>query len=270
MDTKKKAPENTSRNTLGVMLPTGDSKVGQEILRQEAKGQQSFLASDTLPTDMLSNHHYDARAILEAAGVVFGAVVEGDPLFQYAELPSGWRKEADEDDSEIRSYLIDDQGRKRAYIIYEPIFYKRNALLRLISRFKHCQWYEDKMKEKGGIDLQILGIGSNGHIGFNEPCSAFDSRTRLVDLTKQTIKDNSRFFENSNSVPKQAMTMGLATIMQAKQIILLASGSNKAEIVSKALTGSITEEVPASILQNHNNLIVVLDKKAFIELKKDS
>lgn len=144
MDTAKKVPENTSHDTLGVILPTVNSKVGQEILRQEAKGQQSFLASDTLPIDMLSTH----KAILEEVGVVFGDVVEGDPLFQYAELPSGWRKRACEDTS-IRSCLVDNQGRKRAYIIYEPIFYKRNARLWLISRFSYR--YDQKREEKENL-----------------------------------------------------------------------------------------------------------------------
>jgi len=117
---------------------------------------------------------------------------------------------------------------------------------------RNTQAYEDKIKEKGGIDLCILGIGSNGHIAFNEPGSSFDSRTRVVDLDKQTIQDNSRFFDSVDDVPKQAITMGLGTIMESKRIILLAQGKKK--ILDKAMFGEITEDIPATILQTHDNM----------------
>jgi len=117
---------------------------------------------------------------------------------------------------------------------------------------RNTQAYEDKIKEKGGIDLCILGIGSNGHIAFNEPGSSFDSRTRVVDLDKQTIQDNSRFFDSVDDVPKQAITMGLGTIMESKRIILLVQGKKK--ILDKAMFGEITEDIPASILQTHDNM----------------
>ena len=106
------------------------------------------------------------------------------------------------------------------------------------------------------IDLCILGIGSNGHIAFNEPGSKFDSRTRVVDLSEQTIEDNSRFFDSVDEVPKQAITMGLGTIMEAKKIVLMANGENKLNILNVAMNGDVTEEVPASILQNHKNVKV--------------
>ena len=122
--------------------------------------------------------------------------------------------------------------------------------------------YERMIKEKKGIDLQILGIGRNGHIGFNEPGSAFESRTRVVDLEEMTRKDNQRFFKSISDVPKKALTMGMATIMEAKEILLLVSGKHKADILKKALRGEITTEVPASILQKHNNLYVIIDKEA--------
>ena len=122
---------------------------------------------------------------------------------------------------------------------------------------RNTQAYEDKIKEKGGIDLCILGIGTNGHIAFNEPGSSFDSRTRVVDLSEQTIHDNSRFFDSEQDVPRQAITMGLGTIMESKRIILIAQGKKKKDILDKALFGKITEELPASILQIHENMEAV-------------
>jgi len=127
---------------------------------------------------------------------------------------------------------------------------------------QHCRWYEDKIRSFGGIDIQILGIGRNGHIGFNEPGSKFDSRTRVVSLDKTTIKDNSRFFDSFAAVPKRAITMGLATIFSAKNIILLASGENKKEILAKSLNGPASENLPASILQSHHSVTVIADKEA--------
>ena len=120
---------------------------------------------------------------------------------------------------------------------------------------RNVQVYEDRLKGTP-IDLCILGIGSNGHIAFNEPGSKFDSRTRVVDLSEQTIEDNSRFFDSVDEVPKQAITMGLGTIMEAKKIVLMANGENKLNILNVAMNGDVTEEVPASILQNHKNVKV--------------
>ena len=120
---------------------------------------------------------------------------------------------------------------------------------------RNVQLYEDRLKGTP-IDLCILGIGTNGHIAFNEPGSKFDSRTRVVDLSEQTIEDNSRFFDSVDDVPKQAITMGLGTIMEAKKIILMARGQSKLNILNVAMNGEVTEDVPASILQNHDNVEV--------------
>ena len=119
---------------------------------------------------------------------------------------------------------------------------------------RNTQAYEDIIPE---IDLCILGIGSNGHIAFNEPGSSFDSRTRVVDLSEQTIQDNSRFFDSEQDVPKQAITMGLGTIMESKRVLVMAQGKKKKDILDKALFGKITEEIPASILQIHENMEAV-------------
>jgi glucosamine-6-phosphate deaminase len=116
--------------------------------------------------------------------------------------------------------------------------------------------FEDKIDASKGIDLCILGIGSNGHIAFNEPDSSFKSRTRVVDLTEQTIQDNSRYFDSIDDVPKQAITMGLGTIMESKKIVLMANGVDKLNILNVAMNGEVTESVPASILQRHDNVEV--------------
>ena len=119
-----------------------------------------------------------------------------------------------------------------------------------------------------GIDLQVLGIGRNGHIGFNEPDSKFSSKTREISLTETTIEDNARFFENKKDVPKKAVTMGIATIMDAKKIILIASGKNKSQAIFDALLGKVSTKIPASIIQRHKNVIVILDKEAAQKLVK--
>ncbi|QDT10906.1 glucosamine-6-phosphate deaminase [Planctomycetes bacterium K23_9] len=122
--------------------------------------------------------------------------------------------------------------------------------------------YEQLITDSGGIDLQLLGIGHNGHIAFNEPGSAPDSRTRLVDLTERTIASNARFFDSIDDVPKQAITMGIGTILEAKAIVLLALGSDKADAVRLAIEGEVSASHPASFLQTHANVTYVLDEAA--------
>lgn len=132
----------------------------------------------------------------------------------------------------------------------------------------YCKEYEKMIVETGGIDLQVLGIGGDGHIAFNEPGSSLGSRTRIKTLTEQTIKANSRFFKNVEEVPKYALTMGVGTIMEARICLFLASGHQKAEVVTKALEGPVTAEVTASILQMHPQTIVILDEEAAVKLKR--
>ncbi len=133
---------------------------------------------------------------------------------------------------------------------------------------KECADYEALIKEVGGIDLQLLGLGHNGHIGFNEPSDEFDKVTHCVDLTESTIEANKRFFASADDVPKQAYTMGIGTIMTAKKILVVVSGADKAAIVKKAFTGPVTPNVPASILQMHPDVTVVCDASAYAELEK--
>lgn len=131
-------------------------------------------------------------------------------------------------------------------------------------------WYEEQIRGVGGIDLQLLGIGSDGHIGFNEPGSSFSSRTRLVALDAQTVSDNARFFERKGEVPLSAITMGIGTILEAKELILLASGERKADVVAAAIEGPLSSMVPASALQLHPRVTLFLDEAAASALTRKS
>lgn len=130
-----------------------------------------------------------------------------------------------------------------------------------------CASYEEAIGKAGGIDLQILGIGNNGHIAFNEPGSPLTSRTRVVQLDESTIQANSRYFSSAEDVPKQALSMGMGTIMEARHVILLASGAKKADAIRQSLEGPVTEAIPASILQQHPNCTFILDREAASLLK---
>jgi glucosamine-6-phosphate deaminase len=130
-----------------------------------------------------------------------------------------------------------------------------------------CQWYEKRIVECGGIDLQIVGIGSDGHIAFNEPGSSLNSRTRLKTLARPTIDDNARFFKSRDEVPIYAITMGVGTIMEAREVVLLASGANKAVAVAAAVEGPVTAMITASALQMHPSTRAYLDEPAASKLK---
>lgn len=131
-----------------------------------------------------------------------------------------------------------------------------------------CLAYERKIRQAGGIDLQLLGIGSNGHIGFNEPDTVFSTRTHCAALTEETIESNARFFNKAADVPSKAISMGVGTIMQAWQIVLLATGSNKARAVAAMVQGDIDPQCQASILQTHPNVTVLLDRAAAVALNR--
>lgn len=126
--------------------------------------------------------------------------------------------------------------------------------------------YDDILK-KHPIDIQILGIGENGHVGFNEPGTSFAAKTHLADLSESTIEANSRFFNSNEEVPRTAITMGIKSICDAKAVVLLAYGEAKAEAIAAALKGPVTEDVPASSLQNHPNVFVIIDEAAAAKLK---
>lgn len=128
-----------------------------------------------------------------------------------------------------------------------------------------CSRYEEVIKELGGVDLQLLGLGHDGHIGFNEPEDHFAKQTHCVDLTEMTIEANKRFFASADDVPKQAFTMGIGTIMRARKVLMIVSGKDKAAILKEALYGPVTPQVPASILQFHPDAIVIADEDALSE-----
>ena len=125
-----------------------------------------------------------------------------------------------------------------------------------------CEWYESEIARRGGVDLQILGIGSNGHIAFNESGSSLGSRTRIKTLTESTIQDNSRFFNSIEEVPKYTITMGIGTIMDARAILLLANGKAKAGAIVKTIEGPVTAMVPATIVQMHRRATIIVDREA--------
>ena len=131
---------------------------------------------------------------------------------------------------------------------------------------EECKEYENLLRSLGGVDLQILGLGGNGHIGFNEPGTPFTETTHLVNLTESTIQANSRLFEKIEDVPKQAYSMGIKSIMDAKRILMIVTGESKAEALAKVVKGPVTEDIPGSILQRHRDVIIVCDEAAAAKL----
>ncbi|WP_434337590.1 glucosamine-6-phosphate deaminase [Mycoplasma capricolum] len=146
---------------------------------------------------------------------------------------------------------------------------KNNCYIPNANLYENPKLYDQQIKNANGIDLQLLGLGVNGHIGFNEPNTDFDSLTQIVDLTDSTIKANSRFFDSIDKVPTKAISMGLKSIMNAKKILLLATGINKSEAVYHLIEGEITTSWPCSILQQHNDVTVIIDKSAASQLTKN-
>lgn len=211
---------------------------------------------------------------------VVGFATGSTPTGMYKELVKMYREER-LDFSKIVSFNLDeyypiDPESKQSYY-----FYMMNNLFDHINIERsninipdgkaeeveiECSQYEEKIRSAGGIDLQVLGIGPNGHIGFNEPDLKFEAETHIIDLDKKTIEANSRFFNSVDEVPKRAITMGIKTIMHARKIILLANGSGKAKVIRQAILGSIVPNLPASILQLHQDVTIICDKEASKEL----
>ena len=185
-----------------------------------------------------------------------GTPTGGTPVGMYKELVSKNLNWAAVHTFNLDEYVGISHGHSQSY----HHFMRENLHSHIRINDDHIHFphgkYDEEIHAYNGLDVTILGIGTNGHIAFNEPYSSFDSTTRVVNLTEQTIQDNSRFFNNIDEVPTQAMTMGLRTIMNSRQIILMASGKSKWEILQRAMWGEVTEEVPASILQRHTNLKV--------------
>ena len=207
---------------------------------------------------------------------VLGLATGSSPLGTYQQLIE-WYEKGDLDFSETKSANLDeykglprDNDQSYYYFMYNNFFKHINIDLNNTNipngmepdSAKECARYEKVIADLGGVDLQLLGLGHNGHIGFNEPDAAFEKITHCVDLTQSTIEANKRFFASIDDVPKQAYTMGIKTIMQAKKILLVVSGAEKSSILYKALYGPVTPQVPASILQLHNDVVVVADEAA--------
>lgn len=208
---------------------------------------------------------------------VLGLATGGTPVGTYAQLVD-WYNKGDLDFSEVTTVNLDEyRGLPKEhpqsywYFMNENLFSKVNidpAKTNLpdgtnLDTAAECARYNGVIHKLGGIDLQLLGIGHDGHIGFNEPGEAFELETHCVNLTAETIEANKRFFDgNVDLVPKQAYTMGIKTIMQARKVLMVANGAGKAEIVKKAFFGPVTPEVPASILQMHPDFTLVGDEEA--------
>jgi glucosamine-6-phosphate deaminase len=212
---------------------------------------------------------------------VLGLATGSTPLGLYKELVRMHREEG-LDFAQVTTFNLDEyvglppsDKQSYHYFMWEEFFHHINIASHNIyipsgttSNYQaFCPWYERRIEECGGIDIQILGIGSDGHIAFNEPGSSLRSRTRLKTLAKQTIDDNARFFERPEDVPIYAITMGVGTILEARSILLLANGEKKASAVAKMVEGPMTSMVPASALQLHPVADVMLDSAAASELK---
>jgi len=212
---------------------------------------------------------------------VLGLATGSTPLGLYKELIRMHREEG-LDFSQVTTFNLDEYvGLPRThpqsyyYFMQENLFKHINVPKQNIyvpsgttsNYAAFCQWYEQRIRECGGIDLQVLGIGSDGHIAFNEPSSSLGSRTRIKTLARQTIQDNARFFGSPEEVPVYAITMGVGTILEARKIMLLANGRQKAPAVAAAIEGPVTSMVTASALQLHRDAMCIIDREAASQLK---
>lgn len=202
---------------------------------------------------------------------VLGLATGSSPIGTYDQLVT-WYQKGDIDFSEVTTVNLDEycgldssDEQSYRYFMNEHLFSKINIDInnthvpngKALDIQAECLRYDNLISSLGGIDLQLLGLGHNGHIGFNEPSAAFDKTTHCVDLGERTIEANARFFGSVEKVPKQAITMGIKSIMQAKKILLIVNGEDKKEILHRSLYGPVTPNIPASILQLHPDLTVI-------------
>jgi len=214
--------------------------------------------------------------IIMKPNCVLGLATGSTPVGAYKQLIE-WYNKGDLDFSRVKTANLDEyKGLTRDNDQSYYHFMKQNLFMHVnidvtnthipdgmeSDAQKEAARYEEILRNLGGIDLQILGLGHNGHIGFNEPSDIFPKDTHIVDLQESTIEANKRFFESVDLVPRQAYTMGIGTIIRAKKILLMVSGEDKAEILYNALCGPVTSKVPASILQLHPDVIIVADEAA--------
>ncbi len=223
-----------------------------------------------------------AAQIITKPECVLGLATGSSPIGTYDNLVAMYEN-GDLDFSEITTVNLDeykgltrDNDQSYYYFMHEHLFDRVNIDSERTNvpngmeadAEKECKRYEEFIKSLGGVDLQLLGLGHNGHIGFNEPAPVFEKETHCVNLTESTIEANKRFFASADDVPRQAYTMGIGTIMRAKKILLVASGEDKADIVAKAFFGEVTPDVPASILQMHPDVTVVADAAALSKIPR--
>lgn len=202
---------------------------------------------------------------------ILGLATGSTPIGTYKQLIE-WYKKGDLDFSEVTTVNLDeycglspDNDQSYRYFMNSNFFdhinvnkektFVPNGLAQDFDQ--ECKRYDNLIEFLGGVDLQLLGIGRNGHIGFNEPDDNFEKTTHIVDLDESTIQANARFFDSIDDVPKKAITMGIKTIMHAKKVVLIANGPDKLDIIQKAINGPVTPEVPASILQFHPDFTVI-------------
>lgn len=218
-----------------------------------------------------------AEQIKNNPNSVLGLATGSTPVGMYSELAE-MNKAGDIDFKTIRTFNLDeyypisaDDDQSYRYFMNKNLFSKINIEMSnthilngmCADTAAECENFEKLIEQNGGIDLQVLGIGQNGHIGFNEPSENLNSRTHLTELTENTIRANSRFFDDMSDVPTKALTMGMGTILKARKIILLAGGKNKHKAVSALLTSSISTEMPASMLKMHNDVTLICDREAY-------
>ncbi len=212
---------------------------------------------------------------------VLGLATGSTPLALYKELVR-LHKDEGLDFSQVTTFNLDEyvclnptHEQSYHYFMQEHLFQHINIPPESIhipsgttrNHVAFCDWYENRIKECGGIDIQILGIGSDGHIAFNEPGSSLGSRTRIKTLAKVTIDDNARFFKKAEDVPIYAITMGVGTILEARKLLLVANGDGKAGAVAQAIEGPVTSMITASALQLHPDSVIYIDEAASASLK---
>ncbi len=229
--------------------------------------------------DELSNKAFEVikEQVVEKPDSVLGLATGSSPVGMYKDMIKD-HKENGTSYKDVVTYNLDeyvgiDRNDPQSYYTFmnENLFSEididpKNTHVPYGNTKEDCEKYEDSVN---GVDIQVLGIGQNGHIGFNEPGTPFDEPTHIVDLTENTREANARFFDNDiDKVPAQAITQGIGTIMKAKKILLVANGANKADAVKAMIEGPVSVECPASVLQIHPDVVVVIDKEAASKLSK--
>ncbi len=251
------------------------------FLRHEGDSTMEIIINETSEAMSKAAALVVAQTLNSKPNAVLGLATGSTPVGLYEELVRMHREEG-LDFSQVTTFNLDEyvgltrnNPQSYHYFMHHHLFQhinipKQNVYIPSGTTDNYeafCQWYERRIVECGGIDLQILGIGSDGHIAFNEPSSSLGSRTRIKTLARPTIQDNARFFDKPEDVPIYAITMGVGTILEAQRIVLLASGESKAEAIAAAVEGPVTSMITASALQLHSDTITYLDRAAASKLK---